>query len=266
MEKSEQIDQLAAALANAQGKIRGASKDSSNPFYRSKYADLESCWDAIRDAFTENGLAVAQPVSLTDGAVTVTTILLHTSGQWMSERMTMTPMRQGKGGEWVKAEDPQSLGSCITYNRRYSLQAMTGLTPIDDDGNAASGIPAETHKTPKPPPQPQQGLQKPPQQQDSKEDKAAKAISAQASCGKLDALWAKVEADFKEDKEALGRLAEKAQAKRHELLMAFIPTADAEKLKMVGVEYIKKFSWTTEQRAEQDAAMANRDLELAGEQ
>jgi hypothetical protein len=114
--------------------------------------------------------------------------LLHTSGQWMSERMTMTPMRQGKGGEWVKAEEPQSLGSCITYNRRYSLQAMTGLTPIDDDGNAASGIPADTHKTPKPPPQPQQGPQKPPQQQDSKEDKAAKAISAQASCGKLDAL------------------------------------------------------------------------------
>jgi len=114
--------------------------------------------------------------------------------------------------------------------------------------------------------QPQQGPQKPPQQQDSKEDKAAKAISAQASCGKLDALWAKVEADFKEDKEALGRLAEKAQAKRHELLMAFIPTADAEKLKMVGVEYIKKFSWTAQQRAEQDTVMANRELELAGEQ
>lgn len=129
MEKSEAINELAAALAKAQGAMRGAKKDADNPFFKSKYADLASCWDAIREPFTANGLSVIQLTEPTVDVITVETILAHSSGQWISSKIAMKP---------VKA-DPQSVGSCLTYARRYSLAAATGIAPEDDDGNTASG-------------------------------------------------------------------------------------------------------------------------------
>lgn len=126
---SDRIDELAAALSKAQAVIEGAIKDADNPYFKSKYADLGSVWEACRKPLTDNGLAVIQT---TEGAnpeqVTIVTTLVHSSGQWYRGHLTMKP---------VKA-DPQGIGSCITYGRRYGLQAIAGVAPEDDDGNAAS--------------------------------------------------------------------------------------------------------------------------------
>lgn len=130
MTHSEPINELAAALAKAQALIQGAVKDSTNPHFKSRYADLASVWDACRKPLTDHGLSVAQTTGTAeDGRVRVTTLLLHASGQWIADDLLMKPVK----------DDPQGVGSCITYARRYALAAMVGVAPEDDDGNAASG-------------------------------------------------------------------------------------------------------------------------------
>ena len=129
MDMSEQVNELAAALTKAQAEIKGASRDSENPFFQSKYADLASVWDACRAALTNHGLSVAQGVGIEGVGVQVTTLLLHSSGQWLRATAISVP----------KDLSPQSIGSATTYLRRYGLAAMAGVAPEDDDGNAAQG-------------------------------------------------------------------------------------------------------------------------------
>jgi len=127
---SDNIADLAAALSKAQAQVKGAIKDASNPHFKSSYADLASVWDACREAITANGLSIVQaPSSGVDGVVCVTTRLLHSSGQWMEEALCCKPMKN----------DAQGVGSVITYLRRYSLAAMVGVAPEDDDGEGAVG-------------------------------------------------------------------------------------------------------------------------------
>lgn len=132
MEKSESIAKLSEALSKVQSVLKGAAMDSSNPFFNSKYADLTSVWDACRKPLADNGLAVIQVPSSDDTRpeyVIIETILSHSSGEWVKGRLVMKPTKP----------DPQSVGSCITYARRYSLASIVGIAPEDDDGNAASG-------------------------------------------------------------------------------------------------------------------------------
>ncbi len=140
MKTSEQINDLAAALAQAQGQIKGAIKDSSNPFFKSSYADLASVWEAIRAPFSSNGLSVIQATEPTDGEeVVVTTRVMHASGQWY-EFTTTIP---------VSKADAQGYGSALTYCRRYGLAAAAGVAQIDDDGNAAAAArPAKVAEKP----------------------------------------------------------------------------------------------------------------------
>lgn len=129
MQHSDQINELATALAKAQGEIEIAVKDSENPHFKSRYADLQSCWAACRDPLTKHGLAVVQSPSHEDGVAHVTTLLTHSSGQWMRSDCSVRPNKP----------DAQGLGSALTYLRRYALSAMVGIAPgDDDDGNAAS--------------------------------------------------------------------------------------------------------------------------------
>jgi hypothetical protein len=129
MNKSESIAGLAAALAKAQGAMKGAVKDSANPFFKSKYADLASVVEAIRAAFSANGLSYIQTVEPSDkDEVRVETTLLHASGEWISCGVLALP---------VSKADAQGYGSALTYARRYSLSAAVGVAPEDDDGNAA---------------------------------------------------------------------------------------------------------------------------------
>ena len=129
MNKSDSLDKLAPALCRAQGKIKHAVKDSANPFYKSRYADLTSVWDAVRDAFQAEGLSVSQIPSNLDGSACLETILMHSSGQWLSGSVPLNPAKN----------DPQGVGSAISYFRRYALQAIAGVCADDDDGEAAHG-------------------------------------------------------------------------------------------------------------------------------
>lgn len=134
MNQSEQINELASALAKAQGEIKPALKDSSNPFFKSKYADLASIWEACKTPLTKNGLAVLQSMDSRDGDMMLITTLVHSSGQWMKSVM---PIRVKAATE--KQNEIQMLGSAITYMRRYCLAALVGVTTDDDDGNAMEG-------------------------------------------------------------------------------------------------------------------------------
>lgn len=129
MQKSEQINELAAALAAAQGEIENASKNAANPHFKSKYADLAEVLNTVRPVFSAHGLSITQFPAFADGLASVETVLLHKSGQWMS----------GTASAGVTKQDAQGVGSAITYLRRYSLAAVAGIAQEDDDANAAVG-------------------------------------------------------------------------------------------------------------------------------
>lgn len=136
MNQSEQINELATALAKAQSEIQGAKKDCANPFFKSKYADLASVWDACRDPLTKNGLSVIQTTGERDGKQYLYTVLAHSSGQWIKSELLVITSKP----------DIQALGSSLTYCRRYSLAMIAGVCPEDDDGNAASQAPKHANQ------------------------------------------------------------------------------------------------------------------------
>lgn len=164
MTKSPEIKNLATALAKFQGEVKTAKKESDNPFFKSKYADLATIIETVREPLANNGLSFAQ---FPTGENQLTTILMHTSGEWMEDVVSMSPMKEYRkkekiiDGKVVMMKDkwgkdipvmeadtslemfitPQAQGSAITYMRRYALGAILGIaTEIDDDGNKASGV------------------------------------------------------------------------------------------------------------------------------
>lgn len=131
MQKSDQINELAVALAKVQAAVPPAIKDKANPAFKgTKYADLGAIWDACRALLSVNGLSVVQmPAPAEAGYAALETILLHTSGQYISNYAHVRLAR----------DDAQGAGSAYTYLRRYSLAAFIGIVADeDDDGNAAS--------------------------------------------------------------------------------------------------------------------------------
>lgn len=144
--QSEKIQELAAALGKAQAAIRGAQKDGRNPHFRSMYATLDSVWQACREQLTSNGFSVLQTFGANETVGDyMETLLLHTSGQWVSSRIRWAPPGGGS--------DAQKLGSYLTYLRRYALSALVGVAPTDDDdGEAAVGRAAGGQHKPSSPP------------------------------------------------------------------------------------------------------------------
>lgn len=171
--QSEQINELATALAKAQGAMKSAAKSKENPFFKAHYADLPAVWEACRDALSKNGLAVIQTLQFEGVETWLETTLAHSSGQWMRSRYPVRPAKP----------DPQGVGSATTYARRYALMAMVGVVADDedDDGEAAVG----RSKAPEPPKRPVA----------SKPDDAAKtwardAETAVRACGTMPELRA----------------------------------------------------------------------------
>lgn len=141
MKSSPALDQLGLALALAQGEMSGASKSGKGNY--GKYIKLSDVWDVARAALSKHGLSVVQSPSFDGARVVVTTTILHKSGQWIEDSLSVKPAR----------DDAQAIGSAITYARKYSFGPMIGIVDQDDDdGNAAVGGP--------PPPPAQEILKK----------------------------------------------------------------------------------------------------------
>lgn len=135
MKTSEQINELAVALNKAQSDFMVAKKDAKNPFFKSKYATLNSVYEAVAQALLSNGFTIIQPIC----GDSVETTLIHASGQFITSSCPIV---------CAKANDPQAMGSAITYARRYSLASLLGvMTDEDDDGEKAMG---RTDKKPVP--------------------------------------------------------------------------------------------------------------------
>ena len=126
------MKQIASAFVKAKRAFSPALKDKTNPAFRSKYADLGACLEAVNDALLENGIAVYQETHDDATGVTVETVFLHESGE---------AMRSGKFHVPAAKQDPQGYGSALTYARRNSLMTACGIAPEDDDGNAATAKP-----------------------------------------------------------------------------------------------------------------------------
>ena len=145
MNHSQSTAKLVEALSKAQKVFKPAIKNAVNPFFKSKYAPLENIWDSCREGLSANGLAVIQGTGIDEqgGFLYLETLLAHTSGEWISSICPIRPVK----------DDPQGLGSAVTYARRYGLAAMVGVVTQgeDDDANAASGH--EQPETPKAPAQ-----------------------------------------------------------------------------------------------------------------
>ncbi len=146
MSHSEKLDELAGALAKAQGEIKPAVKSSANPFFKSQYAALPEVVEACRAALAKHGLAFTQIVKYDKDETWLETMLIHSSGQWLKGAYPIRPVKN----------DPQGLGSAQTYARRYSLMAIVGIVADDedDDGNAGSGKTAAITPANVEPPQP----------------------------------------------------------------------------------------------------------------
>ena len=132
MNTSEQINELAAALATAQGSISAAKYDGTNPHLKNRYTTLSAVWDAIRKPLSDNGLAVVQVVDMDSDGMILSTRLMHSSGQYIEAVYPIT------AGEARGISGAQAIGSALTYARRYSLTALIGVvSDDDDDGNSA---------------------------------------------------------------------------------------------------------------------------------
>lgn len=130
MKTSESIKQIAEALVSAQKEIKFAVKDSTNPHYKSKYANINSVIDAVKAPLNNNNIAILQSLSPSDdGKLHLTTRLIHSSGEWI-EDTAVCPLQK---------QDAQGLGSAVSYIRRYSLSAFLSLySDTDDDGQSAA--------------------------------------------------------------------------------------------------------------------------------
>jgi hypothetical protein len=151
------MKEISAALVKAQKAFGPALKTSSNPHFRSKYADLSVCVEAVIDGLNNNGIFLMQPTHLCEDGVIVETLFIHESGEQMSAGKLHVPA--GK-------QDPQGYGSALTYARRYALMAACGIAPEDDDGNGASKKP--TAPPPSAPPKPPAPPVKPPAKSEGK--------------------------------------------------------------------------------------------------
>lgn len=129
LHQEQKMKNVAAALVKAQRAFGPALKSSTNPHFKSRYADLAACVEAVMDGLNQAGIALVQRTSEDSTGVTVETVFVHESGEMMECGKLHVP---------ASKQDPQGYGSALTYARRYSLMAACGIAPEDDDGNAAS--------------------------------------------------------------------------------------------------------------------------------
>lgn len=139
--QSDMTNELDAALSKAQGQMGHAIKDKQNPFFKSNYADLSAYLEVIREPFAANGLTLTQPYDEIGDNLYIYTRIGHASGQWILSKMKVR----------ITKFDAQSIGSCLTYYRRYMLAGLCGIGSADDDGHLAKEAYKEEPKPAEPP-------------------------------------------------------------------------------------------------------------------
>jgi hypothetical protein len=127
---TETISKIATSLVAAQSSMGNAAKDAKNPFFKSKFADLNAIREAVIPVLNANGISVLQPTVPVDGKQFVKTMLLHASGEYICSLTEIVCAKQN---------DPQAYGSAVSYARRYGLQALVCVGAEDNDGEAAMG-------------------------------------------------------------------------------------------------------------------------------
>jgi hypothetical protein len=139
MRTSDAIESIAKAMCEAQRLMKPAIKDSVNPHFKSKYSDISSVWESIRDPLTSQGLTVWQDVTTEDGLVCITTRVVHSSGQWVEFGPLNIPLTK---------KDAHGVGSSVSYGKRYALCAALGVVSgdEDDDGNGSKAPPPQQVK------------------------------------------------------------------------------------------------------------------------
>jgi hypothetical protein len=130
MKRSDSVTKIVPALLKAQKLMGGATKGAANPYFKSKYADYGAVLEACKDLLNDNGIAILQPHTFHDGKNFVETTLIHESGEYLTSETEVVCSKQN---------DPQALGSAITYARRYGLQSLLAMPAEDDDGEKAMG-------------------------------------------------------------------------------------------------------------------------------
>lgn len=146
MEHSESIKNLAKALAKFQGEVRDPAKNEKNPFFKSKYVPLDALIEAVRPTLSANGLSIIQMPSGDGKTISLKTIILHESGEWIESDLFSLVIAKA---------DAQGAGSGVTYARRYQLGAVLNIGwTDDDDGNSISGHEVKSTPAPKPTPKP----------------------------------------------------------------------------------------------------------------
>jgi hypothetical protein len=141
----DHMKHIAAAFVKAQQAFAPALKTNTNPHFKSRYVGLDGCIEAVIDALNSNGIALLQPTHQDDTGVTVETVLMHESGEYITSGPLFVPAAK---------QDPQGYGSALTYARRYSLMTACGIAPEDDDGNAASKTKPQATASPAQPEKP----------------------------------------------------------------------------------------------------------------
>ena len=138
--KEDRISNLITSLIKAQKEFKPLIKGSTNPFFKTKYADLEACWNSVKEALLNNGLTIYSTTHISEGKNVLDTYLVHESGESIHSEYLIIPVKN----------DPQSEGSALTYARRYSLSALlTLVSESDDDGNAGSKSKTDTKSSPR---------------------------------------------------------------------------------------------------------------------
>lgn len=146
MERSDTIVELAKALSAFQGSMKSVPKTKINPHFGSTYADLDAIWEVCRKPLADNHLSLVQTTTDVNEQIYLDTLLLHISGEFITGRYPISPMRQVRDQGWMNSDDPQSLGSAITYARRYAMSAMLGVS-ADDDDDAEQSMKGHREKT-----------------------------------------------------------------------------------------------------------------------
>jgi len=129
MQTSENVDKIFPALIKAQSEMGNAKKNCTNPFYKSKYADLAEMIDVTKEVLFANKMAIIQSPEGTGNTASINCRIIHESGQWLEGTITLP----------LSKNDPQQAGTAITYARRYQLAALFNIAQEDDDGNEGSG-------------------------------------------------------------------------------------------------------------------------------